>query len=130
MHFTWEEFRDFAERSDFDSLYNKWKDSGFLSYLAPSVDRIDNSDDYKIDNIQFLTRQENSRKDHTKDICKRGHKFTEENIKRDRQGNKECRKCIKMYSKLYHQKHREKHLAYSKKKYYEKKNLQRIYYKC
>lgn len=46
----------------FEKIYNTWKDSGFMNKLAPSIDRIDNSRGYALDNIQWINKSDNSRK--------------------------------------------------------------------
>lgn len=44
----------------FNQLYIEWVKSGYQRSLTPSVDRIDSSKGYDIDNIQWLTFAENS----------------------------------------------------------------------
>lgn len=46
----------------FISLYRIWQDSGFERKLTPSIDRIDSSKGYTLDNIQWLTLSNNCRK--------------------------------------------------------------------
>lgn len=48
-------------------IYMDWVASGFNPMLAPSVDRIDNSRGYTVDNMQWLTFAENMEK-HDKPI--------------------------------------------------------------
>jgi hypothetical protein len=48
--------------AEFHKLYAAWESSGFLRDLCPSVDRIDSSLGYTLDNVQWLTHSENSRK--------------------------------------------------------------------
>lgn len=59
-----EEFLNFAysDSSNYLYLYENWVKSNFNSKLVPSIDRIDCSKGYSIDNIQFLTRSDNSKK--------------------------------------------------------------------
>lgn len=62
----------FCERGPFlvwataDERYSKlfyiWKEKGFPRKLAPSIDRIDNKRGYELDNLQWLTREDNGRK--------------------------------------------------------------------
>lgn len=47
---------------DFMKLYNAWANTGFDNKLIPSVDRVDASKGYTADNLQWLSRSENSRK--------------------------------------------------------------------
>ena len=46
----------------FKDLFEKYKESGYNRKLAPTIDRIDSSIGYQIDNMQVLTHSENSRK--------------------------------------------------------------------
>lgn len=46
---------------DFDCLYNEWVSSGFNRKLSPSIDRIDTSKGYTLDNMRWVTHSENSR---------------------------------------------------------------------
>lgn len=48
--------------TEFDKLYDAWKKSGFQRKMAPSIDRIDNNRGYTIDNMQWLSQSDNSRK--------------------------------------------------------------------
>lgn len=62
-----EEFLNmFKEDSEFNRLFIEWKDSGYDNRFVPSVDRIDNSGDYTLDNIRFITHSENCSKDQDK----------------------------------------------------------------
>lgn len=56
---TFEQYKEFAERTDYARLKGK-------SSLSLSVDRIDNSKGYSADNIQCLTIRENVRKQFVK----------------------------------------------------------------
>lgn len=47
----------------FLELYKNWQDSNFARAFAPSIDRIDNSGDYTISNLQFIVQSVNSVKD-------------------------------------------------------------------
>ena len=58
---SFEEWLQWCNQSKktFMSLWSQWVESGYKSYLAPSIDRIDNSKGYVIGNIQWLTKQGN-----------------------------------------------------------------------
>lgn len=47
---------------DFNSLFIQYEHSNYNRKLAPSVDRIDSSKGYDIDNMEFITMSENSRR--------------------------------------------------------------------
>jgi hypothetical protein len=59
-----EDFVEWCWSSDvikeFVALHKKWKDSGYQRKLSPSIDRIDNNLGYTVDNIQWLTQQQNT----------------------------------------------------------------------
>jgi hypothetical protein len=58
-----QEFYDWAFNSDdFFHLFMDYTDSGFDRKFAPSVDRIDSSRGYTIDNMEWVTMSENSRR--------------------------------------------------------------------
>ena len=48
--------------SEFHSLFANWEQSGYERKLSPSVDRIDSSRGYHLDNIEWVTHSENSRR--------------------------------------------------------------------
>lgn len=54
------------------NLYQDWKESDFARANSPSLDRIDATKNYSLDNIQFVTTSENCGKD------KRGVPLTDE----------------------------------------------------
>lgn len=54
----WCESRDVLDR--FGEIWQVWKDSGFENSLSPSIDRIDNSRGYTLDNIQWLSKSSNN----------------------------------------------------------------------
>jgi hypothetical protein len=58
--------KDFYEWSlsdkDFNDLYDNWVKSDYCKKLSPSIDRKDTSKGYVLDNIQWITHSENSRK--------------------------------------------------------------------
>ena len=54
VNYTYEEFKDkYLNDNKYLKLYNQWVTSGYLKYLKPSFDRIDNNKDYFFDNIQM-----------------------------------------------------------------------------
>jgi hypothetical protein len=58
-----EEFYNWALNSDqFFSLFKAYEESGFLRKLAPSVDRINSLLGYSIENMEWVTHSENSRR--------------------------------------------------------------------
>lgn len=64
---TKEEFlKRFLNDKHFLELFNQWIKSGWDYKLSPSVDRIDSSKDYTLDNIQMITHSHNSTKDQIK----------------------------------------------------------------
>lgn len=59
---TKKEFITWAEKDlDFNWLFVQYKNSKGVRALAPSVDRIDSSKGYTLDNMRFLTLSENGR---------------------------------------------------------------------
>lgn len=58
-----EEFYEWAMSCNaFHRLYREWVESGYDRKLAPSVDRLDSSRGYEIDNMEWITHSENSRR--------------------------------------------------------------------
>lgn len=58
-----EEFYQFALSSpEFYELFGNYKQSGFERKLAPSADRMDSSKGYEINNMEWVTMSENSRR--------------------------------------------------------------------
>lgn len=61
---TKQEFiKAFEHDKVFLELYKGWQTNNFQRKYAPSIDRIDNSKDYTIDNIEFTSHYNNSTKD-------------------------------------------------------------------
>lgn len=46
----------------FTDLHSIWRDHGFQEKYTPTIDRIDNDKGYSIDNIQWMSKSDNSRK--------------------------------------------------------------------
>ena len=46
----------------FNSLYIDWRNNNYCRSLTPSIDRIDNSKGYVLDNIHWITQSNNSKK--------------------------------------------------------------------
>ena len=49
-------------RQEFYKLFGDYKEKGFPRTLAPSVDRVDSSKGYSIDNMEWVTMLENSKR--------------------------------------------------------------------
>lgn len=61
--FDKETFYTWSKNSDtFHTLFQKWQDSGYSRKLTPSVDRVDSSQGYKLENVVWTTHSENSRR--------------------------------------------------------------------
>lgn len=46
----------------FHQLFEEWEQSGYERKLAPSVDRVDSFRGYELDNMEWVTMSENSRR--------------------------------------------------------------------
>lgn len=58
-----EEFYAWALAShEFHRLFREWEESGYQMALAPSVDRVDSAKGYAVENMQWVTHSENSRR--------------------------------------------------------------------
>jgi len=57
-----ESFYKWAKSIEFRSLFKLWEESQYDRKLTPSVDRIDSSKGYSIDNMEWVTHSENSRR--------------------------------------------------------------------
>jgi hypothetical protein len=53
----------FLTDPEFLKQYEVWQKSGYQRKCAPSIDRINNKAGYMLDNLQFISQSENSRKD-------------------------------------------------------------------
>ncbi len=55
---------DFKEWSlnddDFNAIFNEWVEAGNPSNLVPTIDRFNPNEDYVFDNMQWVTKSENS----------------------------------------------------------------------
>ena len=57
-----QDFYDWATSNpDFMPLFQAWEESNYDQRLTPSVDRIDSSKGYTVENMRWLTHSENSR---------------------------------------------------------------------
>jgi len=58
---TREAFEDWMKEKDatYQEMYKKWKESGFIRDLSPTVDRIDSYKGYTTDNMRLLTWRDN-----------------------------------------------------------------------
>jgi len=58
-----QEFYNWAHKSaEFKRLYGLWVASGFDRCLTPSVDRVNSNRGYILDNMEWVTHSENSRR--------------------------------------------------------------------
>lgn len=58
-----DEFYEWASKNgDFHRLFSEYEESKYDRKLAPSVDRIDSSKGYELNNMEFVTMSENSRR--------------------------------------------------------------------
>ena len=56
-------FYDWAKSDDiFLNLFNDWKNSGYVRKICPTVDRMDSSKGYELDNMEWIIHSENSRR--------------------------------------------------------------------
>lgn len=53
----------FVNNEQFLNIYKEWQTNNFQRKYAPSIDRIDNSKGYTLDNLQFIPQRINSVKD-------------------------------------------------------------------
>jgi hypothetical protein len=119
---TKDELRNFLlveNREKFDMLLAAWEASGFEKLKKPSIDQLDNSRGYSLDNIRLVTWKENleasftcpvvaekkraNRPKHNKKkktFCKRGHLFAE-TARIDKRGRRSCKICIAVLEKHY-----------------------------
>lgn len=57
-----EDFYEWSNKSEaFHNLFNVWEQNKYERKLTPSVDRIDPSKGYELDNMRWITHSENSR---------------------------------------------------------------------
>ncbi len=50
------------QNKDFNNLFTKWERESYNQKLTPSVNRVDSSKGYTLDNIEWITHSENSRR--------------------------------------------------------------------
>jgi len=63
LYISLAELQEIARSSPkYHRLFEQWVSSGYKRSLAPSIDRIDHTQGYRADNIQFITQSENARK--------------------------------------------------------------------
>jgi hypothetical protein len=56
------EFYKWAKTDTFYEMHSKWAESGYDKNLTPSVDRINNTEGYEPQNLQWLTMQNHRKK--------------------------------------------------------------------
>jgi len=61
-HLSKERFVNWAHNKEFIKLYKNWKKNNFNRNLSPSIDRLDITKGYTLDNIQWITMRENNSK--------------------------------------------------------------------
>jgi len=62
--YTYEKlYKWITTQQNFEELYNNWINSDYHYSKVPSVDRLDNKDNYNFGNIQLITFKENNDKD-------------------------------------------------------------------
>lgn len=60
---SWPVFYRFVrENKEYDKIFKTWQEHNYWHSLSPTIDRIDNDGDYSLDNIQILTRMDNTKK--------------------------------------------------------------------
>jgi hypothetical protein len=58
-----EAFYEWAkDREEFHALFKIWEEESYEQRLTPSVDRVDSSKGYSLDNMEWVTQSENSRR--------------------------------------------------------------------
>ena len=63
LEISWEDFYYFVKNNPyFARLFEDWVQSNYDTKLSPSIDRIDSSGHYTLDNIQIITSHENNLK--------------------------------------------------------------------
>lgn len=63
---TKEEFFKWVKSSNIKAVHARWKKHSYIRNLSPTIDRIDSSKGYTLDNIQWLSFNENARKANSK----------------------------------------------------------------
>jgi hypothetical protein len=63
--YTFDELKEwFISQPNWEDLWLKWENSNYTTQLAPSIDRLDESKGYSLDNIRLVTWYENCKKEH------------------------------------------------------------------
>lgn len=58
-----DDFYDWAiDHPEYNRLYDEWVASEYDRKLSPSVDRVDSTKGYRLDNMEWVTHSENSRR--------------------------------------------------------------------
>lgn len=93
MTYTKEQLSEWMINNGFDEMYERWEISGFQKDIKPSVDRIDSTIGYSMENIRLITWKEN-RENQYKDIKNAvgsGAHMCKPVLKIDLDGNVICR---------------------------------------
>ena len=62
LEYSYDEFREWAKIQGFEILYEHWRTRGFSSEYAPSVDRIDQTEPFALNNLQLVVWEYNRQK--------------------------------------------------------------------
>lgn len=60
--YTREELLEWAYQNNLLTLHQQWEKSGYLKDYVPSIDRLDPTKEYSLDNIRLVTWKENNEK--------------------------------------------------------------------
>lgn len=75
--FTYEELVLFLYKNGFQNMYTKWKGSGYLTKLKPSIDRLNSTLPYSIRNIRLVVWETNNNAAYSE--RKQGGRITRQN---------------------------------------------------
>jgi len=71
--YTLDSLREWSfSQTKFHELFDEWEKSGYESYLRPSLDRKDNNIHYCFSNVQWMTWEQNLKKEHKFHLDYRG----------------------------------------------------------